>query len=240
VAVATKVNFQEIVDKYAGTLRVPRLLYDLYPSPRPVGRPSNRYLPLPAATTLAVLGAFEGFAEDLLAAAMIEQGRTWAHVAKNADLTNPSLKTLAEKFLSATGIDVTPPSSWTTPLPRQTSATGWGDRPASWNEMLTRSEGWIQVRHCLSHGLVTGLGSEVWPPPISVRSVANQAALPSASDTDVLAWIRGHPDKRALYFWPSVGCARIYSVGASVIASVVAAEFSEAVDVGKLLLFEDV
>ncbi|GAA1645730.1 hypothetical protein [Microbacterium flavum] len=237
---AVRVNFQDVVDKYAVALQVPRLLFDLWPSPRPVGRPGRKYSALPAATTLAVIGAFEGFAEDLLAGALVEQGRSWAHVAKNADLTNPSLATLVEKLGYAAGISSAPATTWTITLPRQTAATAWADRATSWAEVLERSAGWVQVRHCLAHGLVTGLGPEVWPAPVSARPLANQGNLPSANDPNVLATIRGFPDKRALYFWPAVAAARIYSIGAGVVATEVARAFGETVDVTGLDLFSTV
>lgn len=123
------VDIQVIVDKYAAALRVPRLLFDLWPYPRPVGRPLKRHSALPAATTLAVLGAFEGFAEDLIAGTLVDQGRSWAHVAKNADLSNPSLATLVERLVHTSGIDPTPPDDWRLPLPKQTAATAWDSRP---------------------------------------------------------------------------------------------------------------
>ena len=223
--------------KYATSLQVPRLLFDLWPSPRRVGRPERRYSALPAATTLAVVGAFEGFAEDLLAAAMIEQGRAWAHVAKNADLTNPSLRTLVEKLEHAAGIRVVPSAGWSVSLPCQTAATAWTDRPTTWPDLLSRSDSWVEVRHALTHGLVNGLGAEIWPDPVSTRRVTNQSSLPSANDPNILATIRGYPTKRALYFWPSVAVSRIYSIGAGVVATEVAAAFGEQVDVATLDLF---
>lgn len=234
------VDFQLIVNKYEAALKAPRLLFDLYPRPRPVGRPPNRYLPLPGSVTLGVIGAFEGFAEDLLAAAMIEQGRGWSHVAQNADLTNPSVKTLVDKLAHACGIVVQPAATWSTLLPKQTAPTAWADRPTSWGDLLARAEGWIQVRHCLAHGLVTGLGAEVWPGPTFTKAVSNSTTRPSANDADVLAEIRGHPDKRALYLWPSIACARIFSVGAGIAAEAVAAAFSKTVTVSGLDLFSDV
>ncbi len=232
-------SFQPVVDRYAAALAAPQRLFSFWPNPRPVGRPNVKLSALPAATTLAVIGAFEGFAEDLLASALVKQGRTWAHVAKNCDLTNPSVKQLAEKLKSSAGIEVEPGPSWTISLPKQTSSTGWTMRDVAWNDALSRSESWVQVRHCLSHGLVTGLGSEVWPGPVSSKNFANQSGLPNANDPDILATVRGHPDKRGLYFWPSVSAAKIYSTMAGVIASKVAAHFGESVDASGLDLFDN-
>jgi hypothetical protein len=238
--VAYGVEFQSVLDKYAASLQVPRLLFDLWPKPRPVGRPIRKFSALPASTVLAVVGAFEGFAEDLLAAAMVKQGRTWAHIAKNADLTNPSLKMLVAQLDHACGISALPKPGWTMTLPRQTGASSWADQATGWSEVLTRADGWVQVRHCLSHGLVTGLGPEKWPSSSTARSHAIQSALVSANDHNVLAKVKNDKSKRGLYFWPSVACARIYSVGAGVVAEAVAAAFGDTIDVSKLDLFSNV
>lgn len=48
---------------------------------------------------------------------------------------------------------------------------GINRRPATetieWNQALSRADGWMEVRHCLSHGLVSGWRSEVWPKPLT-------------------------------------------------------------------------
>lgn len=179
--------------------------------------------------TLGVTGAFEAFAEDLLAAVLIRQGHGWAHVAANADLTNPSLVDLREKLQSKAGIAVGGPSDWALALKVQNlrkGASTWNDRAFSWSEVMRLSESWIEVRHCLAHGAVTGLGPERWPGPVSKASKMKYDALPSANDDNVLARVTD-PAERGLYLWPSVNCARVFSAGASVIAESVAIAFDE-------------
>lgn len=224
-----EVEFQPIVDKYAKALRGPSLLFELWPTPRTRGRPAQRYSALCSAVVLGVSGAFEAFAEDLLAAVLIRQGHGWAHVAANADLTNPSVKTLRNSLSKFAGIDVASPVGWTIDLPTQLNdSTTWNDRPYMWGDVLDRSESWIEVRHCLAHGAVTGIGGENWPGPVSRRSHAT--SIPTANDDQILARLASDPAKRALYLWPTISCARIFSAGATVIASVAAAEFGESID----------
>ena len=208
---AVETDVQSVVDKYARALEGPRLIFDLYPKPRPQGGPPERYRPLPAAIILSVIGIFEGFAEDLVAALLYKQGFGWAYIAHHSDLTNPSVNDLRKK-LDDIGIGIELAADWTTPLPRQTSLTGWKPwAPVNWDDLLKQSDGWMQVRHCLAHGLATGLGPEVWPGPLDKRSAKNQqkGARPPAAG-DVLAKTKS-ANKKALQLYPAIGCARIYT-----------------------------
>ena len=232
-----EVLFQPIVDKYERALEGPRLLFDLWPNPRVQGRPPKKLSALAGAVTLGVVGAFESFAEDLVAAVLLRRGHGWAHIAQNADLTNPSLVTVVETLRKTTGISVSAPLGWQLLLPRQTAKTAWADTPVGWAEVMRRSQSWIEVRHCLAHGQVTGMGAEIWPGPISRKDSAVYAALPSASDDDVLAWVDKTRGTRGLYLWPSISCARIFSSGAALIAERIAAEFGEVVDTDRLRKF---
>ena len=83
-------DIQSVVDKYARALEGSSLIFDLYPKPRPQGRPQKRYRPLPAAVTLSVISTFEGFAEDLIASFVYGQGFGWAYIALHANLTTLS------------------------------------------------------------------------------------------------------------------------------------------------------
>jgi len=232
-----EVNIQSVVDRYAKALEVPRLLFELYPNPRPQGAMPKQYRPLAAAICLSVIGTFEGFAEDLLAAALYKEGYGWAHIAQNADLTNPSVKALRDKLVHTVTIDPDPKGDWSTPLHQQTSLSGWYEKKVTWKELLTRAEGWIQVRHCLSHGLTTGLGPEVWPGPAHKKAANRLDTIAAAKD--VLARTQS-PNKNALQFWSAVECARIFSVGAAVIANAVADRFGEEISTTALQRFKDV
>lgn len=236
-----EVEFQPIVDKYAKALAGPKLLFDFWPKPRTQGRPWKKYTALAGAVTLGVTGAFEAFAEDLLAAVLLRRGHGWAHVAANADLTNPSLITLREMLQTKAGIAVAGRTGWALTLPKQQERSAkWSQRPVGWGDVLKRSASWIEVRHCLAHGAVTGIGAESWPGPVFKGSHVKYSDQPSAKDDDILARIKSAPEKRALYLWPSVSCARIFSAGGAVFADTVAAEFGEVVDASGLHLFDDV
>lgn len=223
------VNLQEVADRYASALQAPRLLFDLFPKPRPQGRPPKKYSPLPSAIVLGVAGAFESLAEDLLCSVLYAQGATWAHIAKNADLTNPSLATLLDALQHSAGTPIDP--SMSVDLMVQSSATGWRPSTATdLSDIIRQSESWIQVRHCISHGLVRGMGAEIWPGPAGRAKKENLDRRPKASD--VLAYTnkgKGSPE-RALYFWPSVNCARIFSAGSIAIIEAVALELDQQVD----------
>lgn len=242
MATPTSLDVQSVVDKYAKALEVPRLIFDLYPSPRTQGAPEKKYKPLPTAVVLSIVGGFEGFAEDLLALAMLRQGHGWAHVAQNANLTNPSVRDLLDQLLHTTGIDGAPANGWTTSLPKQTSATGWTYRDENWDGVVRRGDGWIQVRHALAHGLVTGLGKEVWPGPVSRKHHSRYGTIPSANDDDVLAYVKETPttNQRGLYLWPSIACARLFSAAAAQIAEAVATHFGETVDTTALDRFSGI
>ncbi|MDQ1175390.1 hypothetical protein QE416_000126 [Microbacterium sp. SORGH_AS 421] len=233
------VSVQSVVEKYARALKGPTLLFQLWPAPRPVGRPKQSQSALCGAIVLGVTGAFEAFAEDLVAAAMIRNGYGWAQVAANADLTNPSIEDARAKLSHAVGIDVSGAPEWSLNLPTQSGTSlAWAEKSVSWGRVLDLSKSWIEVRHCLAHGAVTGIGSEQWPGPVSSKKFGTKLA--SANDEGVLARVSGSPGKRALYFWPTVACARIFAAGAKHLATTVANEFGEDIDTSALPDFKSV
>ncbi|MDR6143388.1 hypothetical protein QE375_002942 [Microbacterium foliorum] len=233
------VDVQSVVNRYARALRGPRLLFQLWPNPRKAGRPKEAQSALCGAIVLGVTGAFEAFAEDLVAAAMIRNGYGWAQVAANADLTNPNIDDARAKLAHAAGIDVSGPQNWTLKLPTQSgTSTAWADKPYTWGDVLQKSKSWLEVRHCIAHGAVTGIGAETWPGPLTTKKHGTKVV--SANDDGILAQIKGKPAERALYFWPTVSCARIFSAGAFVLAKSVAAEFNESVDLSGVPDFSNV
>lgn len=233
------VSIQSVVDKYARALKGPRLLFELWPTPRKAGRPKQAHSALCGAIVLEVTGAFEAFAEDLVAVAMIRNGHGWAQVAANADLTNPTLEDARAKLSHAAGIDIAGPQNWTLNLPAQSgTSTNWTDRPYEWGQVLNLSKSWIEVRHCLAHGTVTGIGSELWPGPVNTKKHGTK--VNSANDEGVLARVQHKPASRALYLWPTIACARIFSAGAKVLSEAVAKEFSEGLDTSSLPNFANV
>lgn len=232
---------QSAVDLYARSLRVPRDLFDLYPRPRPQGAPRKPLRAVPSAVVQGVTAAFEAFAEELLVVSLLRRGETWAQIAKNADLTNPTLKDLVSALARAAGIQVDPPREGGAALTwktwKQSSNTGWArTRSVNWAELLRDSDCWMQVRHCLTHGLVTGVEPTRWPGPVTKRNYDQRHALPNASE--VLA--RATDGRKALTLYPAVNCGLVYSIGGASIATQTAAALDEDVDIDGLLVFGDV
>jgi hypothetical protein len=231
---------QAAVNRLTTALTSTRQLFELYPSPRPKGAPAMRFRSIPPAVVQSVTASFEAFAEELVATVLIRSGSTWAQIAKSANLTNPTLRTLSKQLHHAAGLAITPAGwslkTWTQDPSKNTT---WWARTAApnWDEAMRASEGWMQVRHCLTHGLVTGTTPAVWPGPVTSVQHGNAGNLAAASD--VLASASG--GKKSLVLYPAVNAGLIYAAGAAHIAEQVAVHLSEPVDVKKLTgLFDDV
>lgn len=95
----------------------------------------------------------------------------------------------------------------------------WKSGKIGWDDAVTASQSWIQVRHCLTHGLTSGWRTEVWPGPVTKGINANNA-VPAASDV-----LRAMPGgKHSLVVHDAITCARIFRDGAEAVANQVAAE----------------
>lgn len=241
MAMELTLSVQGVVNRYERSLRSVRGLFDLYPVPRPQGAPQAKYRPLPPAIVQGVTAGFESFAEDLVVVAMIKgAASSWAQVGAHADMTNPTVKELAEKLQSACGLSITAPKGWSVKLWRQSGAkkTAWSATKAvGWSDLMTQSDSWMQVRHCLTHGLVTGTSPAEWPGPVSKKAFRNQSALPAAMD--VLAEASSGP-KRSLTMYPAINCCLVYTEGAIVIAEEVASKLGEVVNTDALRKFGDI
>jgi hypothetical protein len=106
-----------------------------------------------------------------------------------------------------------------------------GGRPATetigWTEAAKRADGWMQVRHCLSHGLASGWRSEVWPAP-----------LKGSSATPASSVLRAKPGgKHSIGLTGAIACARIYTSCARHIADLVAGDLGETPDWSKVADF---
>lgn len=239
--VPTNLPIQSAVDLFAKSLATPRNLFDLYPKPRPQSSPTKPLRAVPPAVVQAVTAAFEAFAEELVVICLLKAGESWAQIAKSADLTNPTLTDLCRTLKHAAGIAILDPSvssgPWHLNLWHKTSTTAWyPSRKLPWDQVLEESEGWMQVRHCLTHGLATGTEPARWPGPVTGKAHANRSSLRTASS--VLANSTG--GRHSLTLYPAINCGLVYSRGGAEIARQVAAVFGEPVDVSGLHLFEDV
>jgi hypothetical protein len=205
------VALQDSVHRFARSLEVPRRLASLHP--RTPGNAGN-FSALPPAVVLGVISAFEGFVEDFLATALHQRGYGLGQIAKRVSMNNPTLgdfrrKAAAEfagiapRIGAAPGVDV-----WNTP--------SLGVRPEietiGVDEAERRADGWMQVRHCLTHGLVSGWRAEVWPGPLRGTTAASSVLRPRPGGRHAIGLIG------------AISCARIHLHGARVVGDAVAIE----------------
>lgn len=205
------VALQDSVHRFARSLEVPRRLVSLHP--RTPGRAGN-FSALPPAVVLGVISAFEGFVEDFLATALHQRGYGLGQIARRVSMNNPTVtdfhRRCAGEFPGIEGRLAGEPGVqvWNVP--------GVGRRPQietiDLAEVRRRADGWMQVRHCLTHGLVSGWRSEVWPGPLRGATAASSVLRPRPGGRHAIGLIG------------AISCARIHLHGARVIADAVAAE----------------
>lgn len=204
---------QTAVDRYGLTLRTAQMLEALHP--RKQGNPGNAAAIAPA-MVLTGIAAFESFAEELLAVAAAHRGYSLGQIAKLLDINNPTVKTLDDKLnslLQWTATDRT----WTARyavrvwMPPPLGQSTWiGTQDLNWNDATKASESWMQVRHCLTHGLVRGTRAEHWPGPL--RGTASASA--------VLRQRAG--GKHALSIHGAESCIKIYREAGKALTAAVA------------------
>ncbi|OKJ92707.1 hypothetical protein AMK26_34475 [Streptomyces sp. CB03234] len=209
-------SIQLSVDRFARSLIVPSRLLALHPRKR--GHAGNAAALAPA-ITLGVLSAFEGFAEDYFATVLYLQGQSFAQIVKKMNLTNPDVTDIEAlvgrefptlKPQIGTGFALT---AWAPPV---IGKTFWQKQELTWADVKRDAQGWMQVRHCLAHGLASGWSSEVWPGPV-------RKDVPPASS--VLRPMKG--GKHSLALHGAITCARIYRAAAEHLAGVVAGHIGE-------------
>ncbi|HEV7709691.1 MAG TPA: hypothetical protein VGP16_15955 [Asanoa sp.] len=215
------VALQDSVHRFARSLEVPRRLASLHP--RTPGNSGN-FSALPPAIVLGVISAFEGFVEDFLATALHQRGYGLGQIAKRVSMNNPTLADFRRKAAaefpgiertinSAPGVQV-----WN--APRGTSRPEIETIEAAEGER--RADGWMQVRHCLTHGLVSGWRAEVWPGPLRGTTAASSVLRPRPGGRHAIGLIG------------AISCARIHLHGARVVADAVATELGTALEWGRL------
>lgn len=209
-------NLQSSVDRFARSLTVPSRLLALHP--RKQGGAGNAAALAPAITQ-CVVSAFEGFVEDFFATVLYLQGQSFAQIVRKMNLTNPDIlefETLTikefpglEKLVGVNfSVDV-----WAPPV---IGKRFWVEESMTWTQAKHDARGWMQVRHCLAHGLASGWRSEVWPGPI-------RKDVPPASSV-----LRRMPTgKHSLALHGAITCARLYLAGAQHLADLVAKHLGE-------------
>lgn len=207
-------SLQECVDRYGRALVVPSRLLALHPrKPGGVGNAAA----LAPAITLGVISAFEGFVENLIGTALKLRGADDRHVERTIRLNNPDVVRfegiLVQEFPSITTqvgvgftIDVWSPIE---------SERRWEPIQLNWDQARHNAAGWMQVRHCLTHGLTSGWQSEVWPQPLRSNAVPATTVLKPTKN-----------GKHSLVLNGAISCARIYRSAAEHLANLVAASFT--------------
>lgn len=205
------VALQDSVHRFARSLEVPRRLVSLHP--RTPGNAGN-FSALPPAVVLGVISAFEGFVEDFLATALHRRGYGLGQIARRVSTNNPTVADFRRRCAGEfPGVEVRLAGG---PGVQVWNVPGAGRRPQletiDLAEVQRRADGWMQVRHCLTHGLVSGWRSEVWPGPLRGATAASSVLRPRPGGRHAIGLIG------------AISCARIHLHGARVIAGAVAAE----------------
>lgn len=212
-------TLQSSVDRLSRSLIVPARLQALHPRKR--GGAGNAAALAPAITQ-CVVPAFEGFVEDFFATVLYQQGQSFAQIVRKMNLTNPDVKEFEELIIkefpglrnqigSNFSVDVWAPPS--------INKSFWTEQSLTWTQAKQQASGWMQVRHCLAHGLASGWRSEVWPGPV-------RKDVPPASS--VLRPMQ--KGKHSLALHGAITCARIYLAGAQHLADIVAGHQQESLN----------
>ncbi|MEV3860039.1 hypothetical protein AB0J38_37745 [Streptomyces sp. NPDC050095] len=211
-------TLQSSVDRFARSLIVPSRLQALHPRKRGGAGDAAALAP---AIAQGIVSAFEGFAEDFFATVLYLQGQSFAQIVAKMNMNNPDVKAIEDLIRrefptlgTAIGKDfsvtVFEPPALDGPL------RFWDFKELTWAETRAAAQGWMQVRHCLAHGLASGWRSEVWPGPVRKNT-------PLASS--VLRPAKG--GKHSLGLHGAISCARIYRSAAQHLADIVAEHLGE-------------
>ncbi|MEU7769851.1 hypothetical protein AB0C44_00820 [Micromonospora taraxaci] len=211
-------NLQPSVERFARSLQVPSRLIQLHP--RKQGNPGN-YAALAPAVTLGVISAFEGFAEDFLATALYARGSSLGQIAAKVSMNNPTVAVFRDKLIGEfNGISSKIGVGFTVDVwdPPPVGKSWWRQVQIPWADAVSQADGWMQVRHCLTHGLASGWRTEHWPGPLKGKATASSVLRRMPSGTHSLA-LHG-----------AITCARIYVTCAAHLANLAASEVAEKLD----------
>ncbi len=217
-------SLQDPLDRFARSLIVPRRLLELHPRKR--GHAGNAAALAPA-ISLGVVAAFEGFVEEFVAVGAVIRGLGLAQVAKAVgNLNNPDVAAFEKLLVGQLGLPQTAVGAgfavdyWKPPPP---GATWWHEHRLGWEDAKSDAQAWMQVRHCLTHGLTSGWQAEHWPGPLKNDVRAASSVL------------RQTPTGRhTLVIHGAITCARIYVEASRHLAEVTARHLSVGADTGVL------
>jgi hypothetical protein len=171
-----------------------------------------------------VISAFEGFVEDFLANTLYLQGHGLAQIAKKVSMNNPTVSFFSSKMTSELpGIKSKIGQGFELRVWHYGTVTGQpSTQTINWMEAEKRADGWMEVRHCLTHGLTSGIKSELWPAPLKGNNTAGSV-------------LRKMPNgKHSIGLLGAISCARIYVYCAKHIADLTANELSAPIDFSRI------
>ncbi|WP_218154320.1 hypothetical protein [Micrococcus terreus] len=159
------------------------MLAKLHPGAR--GNPGNAGALAPAIVLTAV-SASEGFVEEFVALVAAHRIQSFRQIAKLVSMNNPTVRVFDEKLRQVLawgdGTILKTPFAVNVWKPTAIGDSSWVRKQAlSWTDAETHAEGWMQVRHCLTHGLARGFRSEVWPGPLRGTVSASSVLRPRSN-----------------------------------------------------------
>ncbi len=211
-------QLQQCVDEFGRALIVPTKLFSLHT------RTSGDWAALNPAVVLLITSAFEGFAQNFLASALLADGHSLGNVAHVVgQWNNPTLKDLQDKLEQSFPGMSTHLSSTTLRVlkPPALGKTLHLAEDIGWDQALRDSKAWMQVRHCLSHGVVTGWRTERWPASVESRDARQQPRRIMYTNRHGL---------QSVNLQGARSCASIYVCGARALADAVAGQLGATLD----------
>ena len=191
---------QACVNRYIKALSIPKRLIAIHPG-NP-GNPGNASAIAPT-VVLTSISAFEGFVEDITAAAMVAQGISYNVIARVVgNWTNPDIKKWGDELNRHFAVDLA--QGFSVRTTRGVTPSNWSATTVNYQVAIDLGSAWMNVRHALTHGEVSGSGAELWP------TVVRTGQPPS----DVLRVKTGDATKHHLQLPGARGCAALYTYAA--------------------------
>jgi hypothetical protein len=148
------------------------------------------------------ISAFEGFIEEITAAAFYLEGESHSRIARIVgNWTNPDVKKWHDELKRH--FDVSLSTGFSVRTTRGVASHNWSARTVAYAEGAKLASGWMNVRHALTHGGVAGRGAEKWPTAIRDGEPISLVLRPSTT-----------AGKHHLELPGARGCAALYTFAA--------------------------
>jgi hypothetical protein len=190
---------QDAVTRYKKALSIPEKLIQLHPGT--VGAPGAAGAIAPAVVLMSI-SAFEGFIEDVTAAALYLNGDTYSRIAQVVgNWTNPDIEKWRNELDAHFGVKLE--SGFSVRTTRGVASRNWSKRRVTYKEGAELGSGWMNTRHALTHGSASGRGAERWPASVRRGKPPSLVLRPSAQ-----------AGKHHLELPGARGCAALYTYAA--------------------------